>query len=369
MPQLRPMSTGEILDRTFSNYRHNFKLFAGIAAIPAAILLVCKLLFILVGAADSWTPVAPNTGIAVSGTGGAALIFAVVSAIVTAIFYVIALAVSQGATAYAVSAVHLEVPTTIRECYGRIKGRYGRMVNVIVTIYIRVFGVMLLSYLLIILAVFLPSTLGVRGVALSASIGILALVGLVAGMIIGIRLFARYSLAVPACVVEDIKTRPAIKRSIFLSKGSIGKILAIYVLVVVINMVAAFGVAIPIQMLVYVSKTTVWLTMITIFQAIGSFAVYSLVGPLATIALSLVYFDERVRKEAFDIQYMMQFLPQAPPAEPSPTTASAVASQSVAVPTSAVPGATAGTDQSQPESPVSSEQAFPDAEGAGTANS
>jgi len=30
-----------------------------------------------------------------------------------------------------------------------------------------------------------------------------------------------------------------------------------------------------------------------------------LVGPLATIAFSLVYYDERVRKEAFDLQLMM----------------------------------------------------------------
>ena len=29
----------------------------------------------------------------------------------------------------------------------------------------------------------------------------------------------RYSLAVPACVVEDIKARPAIRRSIELAKG------------------------------------------------------------------------------------------------------------------------------------------------------
>jgi hypothetical protein len=361
------MSTGEILDRTFSNYRHNFKLFAGIAAVPAAILLVCKLLFILVGVADSWTPAARGTGIAAGGAGSAALIFSVVGAIVTAIFYVIALAVSQGATAYAVSAVHLEVPTTIRECYGRIKGRYGRMVNVIVTIYIRVFGVMLLAYLLIILAVFVPSTFGAKGIVLSVAIGILALVGFFVGLIFAVRLFARYSLAVPACVVEDIKTRPAIKRSVFLSKGSIGKILAIYILVVVINMVAAFGVAIPIQMLMFVSKTTLWATMITIFQAVGSFGVYSVVGPLATIALSLVYFDERVRKEAFDIQYMMQFLPQAPPVEvPAGSTLTA---QFATAPAGAAAEPMLGTEQRQPESSASPEQGPSNAEGAGTANS
>jgi hypothetical protein len=37
---------------------------------------------------------------------------------------------------------------------------------------------------------------------------------------------------------------------------------------------------------------------------------------LATIALSLVYYDERVRKEAFDLQLMMMTLDATAPAPP-----------------------------------------------------
>jgi hypothetical protein len=32
------------------------------------------------------------------------------------------------------------------------------------------------------------------------------------------------------------------------------------------------------------------------------------VGPIGTIAFSLVYYDQRVRKEAFDLQLMMSTL-------------------------------------------------------------
>ena len=39
-----------------------------------------------------------------------------------------------------------------------------------------------------------------------------------------------------------------------------------------------------------------------------------LVTPLMTIALSLMYYDERVRKEAFDIQFMMAGLEDQSPA-------------------------------------------------------
>ena len=41
---LRPMSTGEILDRTFNLYRNNFVLFAGIAVLPPALMLVVQLI-------------------------------------------------------------------------------------------------------------------------------------------------------------------------------------------------------------------------------------------------------------------------------------------------------------------------------------
>jgi hypothetical protein len=44
----------------------------------------------------------------------------------------------------------------------------------------------------------------------------------------------------------------------------------------------------------------------------------ALTGPLATIGIALVYYDERVRKEAFDLQLMMSSLD--PPA-PSPAMA------------------------------------------------
>jgi hypothetical protein len=50
---------------------------------------------------------------------------------------------------------------------------------------------------------------------------------------------------------------------------------------------------------------------------IVEFVSRSLVGALSTIALSLVYYDQRVRREAFDLQLMMSTidasaLPSAP---------------------------------------------------------
>jgi len=43
-------------------------------------------------------------------------------------------------------------------------------------------------------------------------------------------------------------------------------------------------------------------------QAAGGFISTSLLGPLLTIAFTLIYYDQRVRKEGFDLQLMMSTL-------------------------------------------------------------
>jgi hypothetical protein len=47
---------------------------------------------------------------------------------------------------------------------------------------------------------------------------------------------------------------------------------------------------------------------------VGTFISTSLVGPLATIALTLIYYDQRVRKEGFDLQLMMSTMQPGTPA-------------------------------------------------------
>ncbi len=50
-----------------------------------------------------------------------------------------------------------------------------------------------------------------------------------------------------------------------------------------------------------------------IMQALASFIASTLSGPISIIAFSLVYYDQRVRKEAFDLTLMMEAIGQAPP--------------------------------------------------------
>ena len=55
-------------------------------------------------------------------------------------------------------------------------------------------------------------------------------------LVYGILMSLRYSLAVPACTVENLKAREAIRRSIQLSKGSRGRIFMLGLLALIIQL-------------------------------------------------------------------------------------------------------------------------------------
>jgi len=289
---LRPMSTGEILDRTFNLYRNNFVLFAGIAIVPPALMLVVQL--IQAGmVATPGHPRATTAGFAAAGGIGMMLgVFA----------YLVGLAVAHAATVFAVSAVHLERTTTIGESYGRVKGRYGRVVWVIVQAALRSFLPAIL--VIIVAAILMPLAAKGGGKAGAALAGVVIGLAIIVAAIMGLVLYLRYALAVPACVLEDIKASAAIKRSVFLSAGSRGQIFVIYFLMGIISFIVTWLFMIPAAMLAAATaKGSPALA--ALFTGLAGFLAGTLAGPIATIALSLVYFDQRVRKEAFDLQLMM----------------------------------------------------------------
>src|SRR5258708_22932534 len=59
---LRPLSLGEILDRTFSLYRRHFLLFLGISAIPQTLVLAASLAMVTLQQPDNASDAHPVAG-------------------------------------------------------------------------------------------------------------------------------------------------------------------------------------------------------------------------------------------------------------------------------------------------------------------
>jgi hypothetical protein len=115
----------------------------------------------------------------------------------------------------------------------------------------------------------------------------------------------RYSLAVPACVVENLTARKAIRRSIELSKGARGRIFLMGLLIFII----AFGLeAVTQSFLVILAikhKGQIGPAALAISQVMAFFT-NTFIGPIYAAGLALFYYDQRVRKEGYDIELMMQ---------------------------------------------------------------
>jgi hypothetical protein len=284
---LRPLSVGEILDRTFSLYRRNFLLFIGISAIPQLLVLAMQLAQIALMPARKVVAPLPTTefqgssaGFVIAGVAGAILLV-----IVGVIVYFVAYLFSQGGTVYAVSELYLGRTTTIGQSLSRMRGELWSL-----------FGVVFLN-------------------------------GLVTGLcfllliIPGIYMACRLCVCIPAALLENLGPRESLERSFGLTKENAGRAFLIFLLYVVILYAALFLFDIPFGIAMQsAAKDPAMLRVWTALMQVGNFVATVLVTPVITIATSIFYFDLRVRKEAFDLQLMMNPLGGGVPAPRSATT-------------------------------------------------
>jgi len=269
---LRPMTLGEVLDRTFKLYKSNFLLFAGITAWPFLVLLVIN-----IGIAGSGLGARPAAG---SVPSSGVLPSVIAGGIAFALLYLFLLGAAQAATVFAVSDLYLGRPTGLRDCYKRVGAKA-----------VRVIFILLLT-------------------------GIIVAVGCLLLIIPGIILLCRTAISVPASMLEDSKSIRSIERSMELTKGFAGQMFVIFLMVWVMSWLVAAIFQVPFAFLVTAQHTVSFGTLV--LQHLSGFVSQVLVGPIGTIAFSLMYYNLRVRKEAFDIQHLMASLgPAASPSAPS----------------------------------------------------
>jgi hypothetical protein len=305
---LRPLTLGEILDRTAQLYRENFLLFAGISAVYAGFVLVLNLLLIGLGEMLSALRVGTQLHWIVQLFSGVILLLVYLSGGITV-----------AANNRAVAWVHLGKPATIREAYRTTLPRVGRYLWLMClkTFYAGTPVIVLYATLFAFFFFYQakgslpqPGQIPQPG-AHGADLLVFGLVVLVIGLLLfpagiyAILMGLRYALAVPACVVENLRARVAIRRSIELSKFSRGRIFMLWLLVAIVE-VGLLTIT-QIFFIIPVFKTHQQLPVgLRILQQFVSFITNSFVGPILATGLTLFYYDQRVRKEGYDIEWMMQ---------------------------------------------------------------
>jgi len=267
--RLRPLEIGDLLDETFRMYRRHVLLFAGLSlvlAIPGAALAgysTFALLSTFLNAANA--DQAPDL---------ASLTPTLVVVGIGFVLNVLLYPFTQGAVIYAACESALGRPVTLWGVLGYVVRRYFPILGFLVLI--ALMGILFCLFPLWI-------WIGVMWVAV-----------------------------LPAMFVEKLGLGAALGRSWRLVEGRWWRTFLILFLIAVLWYVVriALGAVLFIanQLLVIVASS--YLT-VAIVGGAGE-VIYSLATPIVQIAIVLIYFDLRVRKEGLDLFQQAQRLPQAP---------------------------------------------------------
>ncbi len=314
--ELRPLSLGELLDRTFTLYRGHFWVFVGIMAIPAAFGIPVN--YFALSAEGSMFAFTPGSGPPVPPNPVRILgLFAGI--FVFWIFLVLMYSIAVAAATHAVSEAYLGRNATVRDSYRSIRGKFWRLVGIDLNIFIRMVGI----FLGVVLAAGLVGGGLVAATAfvgnqavMAAAMAILVLLIYVAALVAIVYLALRYAVTIPALMLENLGILASIRRSVQLTRGRRGHLFIAFLLAMIIGYVGyivfqgPFFISLMISMMRNHSIPA-WLSLATaVSGAIGA----SITGPILMIVIVLCYYDTRIRKEAFDLQFMMASLDRPAPA-------------------------------------------------------
>lgn len=277
-PAIRPRSAIEIVDAAVSLFRDNFKTMAVIglaASIPFVAAIIAGVGFF--AAMRDPQAFVNNPLTVVPGMIGFGIVM---------LFW---MAVVDGAMTFAAAeAYHGRKPTPA----DALRGALDKGVSLV--------GGNLLRMLLIAAV----GLIAAAGIALSAKTSpvIAVLIG-VAVLILAVHLIARTFAITSAIVIENQSATEGVSRSFFLSKDATWRIIGIALLCLIIYSFAQ-GIS------VMVVQTVVGLVLRNpiVAAAAGNLAAM-VIYPFLNIAIMVLYYDQRVRKEGYDLDLMTSAIP------------------------------------------------------------
>jgi hypothetical protein len=298
--ELRPLTLGELLDRTFSLYRSRFWLFCGIAVVAALVELAIGGIGRLVihhYTKEPTTIYSADIGITY----------------VASFIYFFIYCVTQAATTFAMAEVYLGRPASIGASLRAVRGKWYAWIGIgWWQAWSAAWSFVVMFIPFIVLAVLKVAVFG-------SSSGIfffflMFLIGMGA-LVYGTIAYIRNSLAIPVKVMEGTSVRKSMRRSKDLAAGVKGRIFVLGLIVFAMNLVFGMAQAPFAMMTLYARSSTHVVAEMSVLLI--TFAAHASVTPIASIGLCLIYFDQRVRREAFDLEILLGPEPaSAPPSFP-----------------------------------------------------
>lgn len=306
---LAPLGAGDLIDRAVRLYRRHFFTLIRIAGPPVIISALGAVIWTIAWRAVFVTP----SGIQLAlylllGLVGTALIVG---------GHIFSLIVMGGATRNLVMHLLWNEPVSANVTYSAVRSRFwGLLLAALVmmfwiglSIVVAIFG----AYMVAIIVGF--GTIAATQIAPSWMSAVIVVIGLVAAFIVGFWLFfffvGRIAYVPQVMLVEGKRVFESVGRSFSLARGNVRRLMAMTLFITFATYSALMVLIIPLGWYGFLNgidpspwNATEW----PAWYAIG----YSVLEPLSSIllapvwmlGLSLLYVDERVRHEGYDVELM-----------------------------------------------------------------
>jgi hypothetical protein len=304
--ELKPMSLSELLDRTFTLYRNRFWLFCGLMVGPEVVRLTCSLIVIVAFPANDLAMAAPDPQ---NPFAAFASLVPRLAAIFLASFVALFFGgMALSAVTVTVSELYLGHAVTIRGAYEVVRGRVFGLFGLILTL-------MLAGLAFLTVGSVAGGLVGaIAGVALGAISPVLGAIVLLLLVFLGALgscwLLMRFAVSIPAFMLERQGVTESMSRSGVLTRGNRSRILVAVIVMYVVLLAFNLGLGLPFIILQQTYRVRglfpLW---IEIGRAISATVASTIAAPLLMIAIVLIYYDARVRKDGFDLQRMLDQLP------------------------------------------------------------
>ena len=311
-PRLKPMMSTELLDAAFRLYRSNFVTFLGIFAViyvPITLVVIAisghftsQAQAALLGAADDAARETAEQGLLVIQNG--------ITVLEMILFALIAVPLATGALTCAVGMRYLNEPASIGKAYRQI-----------LPILLKYFITTLLSGSVIALGflVFLLPGVFLLLTGNLAVAGLAFLAGVPFSLIIGYRFMTWFFATSSIVCLEGIGGTAAMGRSRELVRGFGGRVFGFLILTAMLQAVLLAPISVAAEFLwpMLTESLALQSALSTTLQQVLSM----IVTPFFSAVLVLLYYDLRIRKEAFDLEVLAKNLgttapPAAAPAPP-----------------------------------------------------
>ncbi|WP_058233783.1 hypothetical protein [Devriesea agamarum] len=315
---IRPLSLGEILGAAFRTVRVRPKALFGMSALVLGIAQLVLLPLMLFGGNEYFSAFGGIFTGSFEGSptsandidGGGILIF-VITTLISATAYGLVTIMLSAAISGFVKETLVKQPPSVREFWQIFKRHawHALATGILIGLIVGV------PFTIVIMIGFLPMLLG----AGFSVLGVLsAVIGMLVAILLSIFLGTRTVLALPSLATEGLGPWQAIRRSFALTSGNrIWRILGISILIALLmGLLQEILSFVPSILSGLISAVIVLTThgegmaaatnVSIVIGTLSSVAIYTLIQPFNAAALTVLYYDARMRQNAYDIELLRE---------------------------------------------------------------